>query len=162
MNRHERAVTNERLYCCRLQLDWYAQQLNSGLLAPRILEIACGEGLKSQLMTAYHSYLVELCATYNWPVTSFNTAVDLKEATVSCAELSELLVLEREDSWLSRLLDESCSVIISDTSLPASGGDIQLFQASSQQSLLSIEELQSCYLSLKKLIDKHRSHSEEW
>lgn len=161
-NKQERAATNERLYCCRLQLDWYAQQIDSGLLAPRIVEMACGEGLKSQLITAYRSYLTELCATYNWPTTDAKSAIYLNDKVSDSAELGELLVLETKHSWLSKLLDESDRSLISEASSPASGGDIQLFQAPSQQSVLSIDKLRNSYLSLKNLIDTHRSHSEEW
>ena len=162
MNKQLQAATNERLYCCRLQLDWYAQQVASATLPTRIIEIACGEGLRLQIIAAYRAYLTELSATYNGPETSFSNATALSAANIESAELNELLVLEAGDSWLSQLLNSAIQTHTSHSSTPAKGGDIVLFQATSEQSSVSIDTLQHSYLSLKKLIDTHRSHSEEW
>ena len=162
MNKQQRAATNERLYCCRLLLDWYRQQVDSQVLSLRILEMACGESLRLHIMAAYSAYLVELSVTYNGPQEVFNNATQLNKTPIHCAELNELLVLEADDTWLSRLLCSKTSELVSPTSFPAGGGDISLLQSGSLQSSLSIDELQLCYHSLKKLIDTHRSHSEEW
>ena len=162
MNKQQQAATNERLYCCRLQLDWYIQQAASATLPTRIIEIACGEGLRSQLIAAYRAYLAELSVTYNGPDAIFSNAAGLNVANIQSAELNELLVLEATDSWLSQLLKDAPRSHSDRSNKPAKGGDIALFQAPAEQSSLSIDALQHSYLSLKKLIDTHRSHSEEW
>ena len=162
MNNAERAATNERLYSARLQADWYQQQVEAGDIAIRVLELACGEGLKQQLLSAYRCYLLELSTTYRGDQHTHLSAESLSLTGLHCAELNELLVLERSESWLSELLSNTGNPPNNPTPQTSNAGDIQVFNVAPTQSPISLDRLKYCYLALKKLIDSQRSHSEEW
>lgn len=146
---------NQRLYCCRLQIEHYQQLLEQADLPVMVVHCLAGEAAVYHLQALYTSYLVELSEQYHI-AGSFISAEQLSRKLQS-SEVSELVLLESDSSsWLSQLLNFSPGVnqpqhlnVIASTVSDAS-------------TVLSAAALQATLVELKQLIETQRALSQEW
>lgn len=162
-----RDLVNERLYCCKLQLETYLQLNEQASLARRVIERLAGEAMIHHLYALYRSYLTELSLIYQGPERDFESASSLaaimSEKGTQAAEINELLVLEADvDSWLSRLLGASTVVYRPVESQRLSQMGIPLVQLAAAEKVSSIGFLTGAYEAITQLIETQRALSEEW
>ena len=167
MANEQRPIVNQRLYFCRLHLEYLAVELDRQQTPKVVVEQSLGESIVLHLVLAYRAYLREIAIAYAIPGAAYTTASDLIAALYqSCqqsAEAKELAALE-QDGWLCELLTRYCalgSVEAEAKDRPASASGITVMQIDDKQPL----DLALCrhYLqSLNELIENQRSRLEEW
>lgn len=166
MAQNIRNGVNERLYCCRLQLDSYKRHLDDAQLQKTLIERWMGEATVYHLCALYRSYLLELSSVYNGPVQTFANSNELSVAiaasNIQTAEINELQCLEQNaDSWLSQLLAYS-PVPSAPALVNKAFTSISIVTVESAQSALEYDFLRQAFQSMESLIDNQRRHSEEW
>jgi uncharacterized damage-inducible protein DinB len=148
-------AVNQRLYCCRLQLDYYQQLLDQAELPISVVSCLAGEAALYHLQAAYKSYLKELAAAYNQPQLDPLSANGLAEV-IQTAEINELASLERSsDSWLSEILNFSQSA-------PAEKRQGVIASVTASTGNMDLTRLASIFLNLQQLIERQRGLSQEW
>ena len=165
----QRPIVNQRLYFCRLHLDWLSQELAREDLPQSVLEQSLGESLLFHLMMAYRAYLQEIAVAYSTPVHDVHNAQQLLTRLESngytSAEASELKGLEEAESWLAELFQRYRSV----GSLQRAAAVIRPQSLAREQHCtegttgpLTNTECQGYFQALTAVIDNQRSRLEEW
>ncbi len=156
---------NERLYYCRLHLDWFDREVERAVLPRRVIEGALGDSAFHHLLLAYRAYLAEIASDNGLPAPALVDASGLIAALAAIgresAEASHLNQLESSSSWLSTIIRFDRQP----PQPPASSvtlvkGDIPLLQQSDRQSVR--DEAEHCLTELQALIDSQRGCLEEW
>ncbi|WP_019530186.1 DUF6586 family protein [Dasania marina] len=160
-----RDEVNLRLYCCRLQLEFYQQRLAAAELPVNVIRCWAGEAGLAHLQRAYQAYLLELAQAYNVVaagVTSARQLAPLMAAqNIIAAEMTQLCELEaNEASWLSRLLAPTGAITAATTPQASSPDQIRL--TALMPSMLDLEALQASHEALSQLIESQRSFTQEW
>ena len=124
----ERAAVNQRLYLCRLHIDWLDEALQAEQLPRHIVEQALGESTLLHLTLCYRSYLREISYAYLSHAVDVESAADLvaflQQRQLSSGEANELAALEQSSSWLSEFLAAYSHL---GSGSPASTGTSNLF-----------------------------------
>ena len=159
-------LVNERIYCCRLQLEYYRQLLLDAKLPVQLIERFAGEALIFHLRSLYRCYLVELALSYQGPERDFENAqalsVTMQDLNVTAAEIKELVVLEEDsNSWLSRLLMAPL-MSYQPIKRQVSSSGIPVLQVSSAQKVMNADFLATALDTLVAIIESQRSLSQEW
>lgn len=154
---------NHRLYCCRLQLDYYQSLLREQELPVPVIESMAGESLIYLLQRAFQAYLNELSLSLNkgecWHQGLEALADSLAADGIQSSNVSELLTLKSEpDSWLSVLTQKLDVVQVKPVISVA--GDIPIRDVA--PSLLSEKPLAAAFHGLGELIERQRLTSQEW
>ena len=152
---------NQRLYCCKLQLDHYEYLVAQKALPLAVVLSSAGEAALYHLQQAYRCYLQELAALHHLSLSSLSSADELREALavrdIQTAEVAELIQLEHQpQSWLS--------LIQTQLPLPAltQNAPINSLSAEVQPHAAEIEPLKAAHHALTALIERQRSLSQEW
>lgn len=171
MSNTQRPVVNQRLYFCRLHLDWLESELSLQVLPKALLEQSLGESLLFHLVLAYRAYLLEIaqaCSVQPQPLYSARQLLTVLERQEHYSgEASELAELESGPSWLSGLLGHYEALDSShspEPSLPSAGkaaGDIPLSQLEGGEGI-AIGQAREYLDALNKTIENQRLRLEEW
>lgn len=141
---------NEKLYFARLSL-------NAAENADRAMQSALLEAAVFHLVGAYRCYLHEVTAT---PSTTFSDAIEIAPTmTQPSAAFEELLILERQSSWLSQLLAAYNEVITPMPKLTKPVDDLALVDISAQPDNIKCHDW---LRQLQQLIERQREHAQEW
>ncbi|ARN75676.1 DUF6586 family protein [Oceanicoccus sagamiensis] len=163
----QRPVVNQRLYFCKLHLDWLAQQLANQDIPKSVLEQSLGESILFHLINSYQAYLAEIAIAYNLPPADFinaDTLIEaLKQGGFYSAEANELRELELADSWLSRLIREYQAVgPIYRAGKSSNNSQIVAFSSQDNSGTMDLDVLKQCWQQLSGVIENQRARLEEW
>lgn len=167
MNNQQRPRVNQRLYFCRLHLDWLDEQLQRQELAKQLVEQALGESIIHHLLLTYRAFLEEIAASYNLAPQSFNTASKLIDALVddqqASAEAQEWLLLEKESSsWLSWLKQlYGVQNVVPASNFRQSPDEIVFRELNAAQTV-DLALLEGFYQALNEVINRQRNQLQEW
>lgn len=155
---------NHRLYCCRLQLDYYQSLLHEQKLPVAVIESMAGESLIYLLQRAFQAYLNELSLSLNngecWNQGLEGLVDTLAAEGAESSNITELLTLmEAPDSWLSVLTQKLD--VAQEKPVVSMAGDIPLRRVE-QPSMLSEKPLVTAFQGLSELIERQRLTSQEW
>ena len=162
----QRPIVNQRLYFCRLHLDWLSEQLAQQRIAKSVLQQCLGESVQFHLVLAYRAYLAEIAVAYNLSSINFadasDLAADLSAQGLESAEAKELQQLESA-GWLSELLayHRSIGPLQAPVRQPRASQVIS-FADVSADGVLDLACCQSYYQSLNQIIENQRERLEEW
>ncbi|MGK0440801.1 MAG: hypothetical protein ACJA0N_000596 [Pseudohongiellaceae bacterium] len=146
---------NQRLYCCRLQLDYYQQLVAQADLPVSVIYCLAGESSLHHLKALYYAYLKEIAANYNQPQLTPQSAIALTDH-IQTAEVEELSSLESTDgSWLSELLQ--CRQSEAVTRHPG-----VIMSSVAADTALDVNVLRLTLDELKLLISRQRELTQEW
>ncbi len=170
MDNSQRPLVNERLYYCRLHLDYLAAELLRQDTPKAILENAIGDSILFHLMLCYRAYLSEIAESYALPASDFSSArvlvEGLRAAEQESAEANELLSLEASGSWLSALFQHYRSIMSGKpaTSSPQVPSESPIIYAAQQDEAdhLGLKEYEGVFHALTELISRQRTCLEEW
>lgn len=142
---------NEKLYFAKLTLD--AAEQADDAMSSALLEAAA-----MQLFCAYRCYLHEMVGG---PHDAISSAVEIAATSLSqpSANFDELLILERQSSWLSQLLSAYRDVIALEQKRSKSVAALTLIDVDVQ---LTIENCRAWLTHLRELIERQREHAQEW
>ncbi|MFA7553614.1 MAG: DUF6586 family protein [Spongiibacteraceae bacterium] len=167
MNNDQRPVVNQRLYFCRLHLQWLSEQLQQQILPQGLLNQCLGESVLLHLVMAYRAYLVEIAAAYSIdtaPITDVQALIAKLEANgKESAEAKELLQLTLPGQWLSDLLEKYQAIgpVSVAINKPGLGQFIAVREIDSSPSI-NWDCLQSWLEQLNQVIANQRARLEEW
>ena len=164
----QRAVVNQRLYFCRLHVDWFSEQVDKEQVPRRIIEQSLGGSLIFHLVMAYKAYLSEIAESCSVPDAMLNDAAQLitllENESHICAAATELSSLENSKNWLSSLLaryEQQSSSFIDLSNTKTSSG-IQLVDVDDNLGTLDVVAGKALFDSLRALIERQRIQLEEW
>ena len=163
----QRPIVNQRLYYCRLHLQWLAEQLDLQLIPKSLLLQSLGESVIYHLVLAYRAYLSEIATAYALPASSLDSAAELVMALAAknseSAEAAELQLLEISPCWLTDLLAcfQSPSVVHGAKTKLGTATMISLTEIDSSQDL-SLNKFEYYLKQLNELISEQRTRLEEW
>lgn len=163
----QRPLVNQRLYFCRLHLQWLEAQLSEQQLPRQLLERSLGESILLHLVLAYRAYLSEIAEAYAVKEQSFLNADELIAALAvagfESAEAKELSLLESADRWLGRLLMQFSGISRLDMSVKQNrSASVITSVEQHQEQDFSYLYLSDYFLYLSDLIENQRSRLEEW
>jgi len=167
MANSQRPLVNQRLYYCRLHLQWLTAELDKQSLPKAVLEQALGGSTLVHLVLAYRAYLQEIAEAYNVPLSSFQSVTDLNAMLVlqntGCAEANELVELEQR-GWLKELLlqYQAINELRPPQHLGASSVQPIMVTQVANESSSSLSDCSRFYTQLSELIDNQRTRLEEW
>lgn len=166
-----RAFVNQRLYFCRLHLDWFEQQLAQQVLARSVLEQSLGQSCLYHLVMAYRAYLAEIAHSVGLTETQLHNATELQrllqQRDIRCGEADELMNLENVQSWLSELLlryaNAKTDSVLTEPTAVSSASPIPVKSVDTQHSVtVDIDTAKGLFYSLKQLIETQRAQLEQW
>ena len=167
MANSQRPIVNQRLYFCRLHLQWLEQQLEGEEIPRRVLEQSLGESILFHLVVAYRAYLAEIATAYTASSSaSFSDASELVAALeaqgYSSAEARELQQLEQGNSWLAELLSGYQTLGGVEQSVKSSAPQmITAFEVDASQKI-DLDSASDYFQALNAVIENQRSRLEEW
>ncbi len=167
MANEQRPIVNQRLYFCRLHLEYLFAELEKQRTAKVIVEQSLGESIVLHLVLTYRAYLLEIAAAYTVPLSTFCSASELMAALSHhnhpSAEAQELLALE-QDGWLHELLLRYRE-LGGARNLPRANRspaqNLVVTHVDSHQ-VLDAEQCRFYLQSLSELIENQRTRLEEW
>lgn len=164
-----RSDVNQRLYFCKLHLQWLEEQLLSEQVAKSVLEQALGESIVSHLVLAYRCYLSELAYAYSVNITGLKSAKALNDALAEqryvSAEANELLAKESSDQWLGELISRynGLGEVQGQAEYTQKRGSTLIAALHVDEfSPYSFDALQGYFTQLSDIIENQRSRLEEW
>ncbi|MGK0500271.1 MAG: hypothetical protein ACJAYG_001920 [Oceanicoccus sp.] len=165
-------IVNQRLYFCRLHLQWLDQQLQLQMLPKALLEQSLAESALFHLQMAYRAYLLEIAEAYNLKPDSIKSVEQLMacigEQQLRSAEAYEIEQLAQQaESWLSSMLQVYAQLDEDSVSLPQQGyQQANMINISPVQAVgsceLSAELVHNCHQQLTALIENQRLRLQEW
>jgi hypothetical protein len=160
------AIVNQRLYYCRLHLDWLSVITRDADSSPAAF-YAAEESLVYHLIMAYQAYLEELADKFGCIDLHAATAVELAAKIVDQgyrpSELGQLLVLETSpDSWLSTLQACYQGRATIDFNPATPNAEINIISINNELGGKVKADCKNIFDSLKSLIDSQRETTEEW
>ena len=167
MSNHQRPLVNQRLYFCRLHLDWLGEQLRQQVLAKKLVEQALGESIIHHLVLAYRAYLEEIAVAYNLTPAPFNSAGELIDALAdeqqASAEAQEWLLLEEaKSSWLSALRRLHSAQSVAPAVASRRSSEAIVYTELDPAQSVDLPLLEGFYQALHDLISRQRNQLEEW
>ena len=168
MTYSQQAIVNQRLYFCRLHIDWLEQKLQQQDLPKHVLQQSLGESIIFHLVLAYQAYLSELYQAY----TTLSCAVlsaheligQLGQKNMQSAEARECLLLESNEQWLGQLLEQFQTLGPVETKRVSNTApqSIAFSEVDINDPSFNVQRLKSYLDHLNTLINNHRSHIQEW
>ena len=163
----QRPVVNQRLYFCRLHIDWLTEQLAHQEVPKSVLEQSLGESTLFHLINTYQAYLAEIAVAYTLPMTDFHDASELiaamHAADQQCAEANELRELELSDSWLSQLKQQYSAIGPVHRNVQSTkNSQIVAFSSADTSGTIDLACSKRYWQQLSALIENQRARLEEW
>ncbi len=163
----QRPVVNQRLYFCRLHIDWLAEQLSHQEIAKSVLEQSLGESALFHLIKTYQAYLAEIATAYSLALADFSDAKDLLEAMEQAeqysAEALELRELESSPSWLNQLQAQYAAIgPIHQVTNSAKNSQIVAFSSPDTGGTIALETIELYWQQLSAVVENQRARLEEW
>ncbi|MEE8059090.1 MAG: DUF6586 family protein [Pseudomonadales bacterium] len=162
----QRPIVIQRLYFCRLHLEWWSAELARQETPKAIIEQSLGESTLFHLVMAYRAYLQEIATAYTVPAIDYVNAGDLI-ATLSAqgydsAEARELAALEVGMGWLAGLLTQYSA--LGPLRGPTAVSSLQVISASQVNNTdpIGLEDCRDYFQALSEIIDNQRTRLEEW
>ena len=162
------AIVNQRLYFCRLHIDWLQQEVQLQKLPRHIVEQSLGESVLCHLVLTYRAYLIELFEAYTSSSIKLVDATELIDQlalhNMHSAEAREMQLLEVHEDWLGQMLlqFESLGPVEAVRNASSSPQAIAFAEVDASSQDFSVERLQMYFDNLNALISHHRAHSQEW
>lgn len=144
------ARVNEKLYFTKLAL-------NAAEQADRATQSALLEAAVFHLFCAYRCYLQEVVGNTSTP---FVSASDLAQSLPShSADFQELLILERQSSWLSQLLAAYQTTVALLPKVTPVAAELAVIDISAQ---LDYASCRNWLQQFQQLLQRQREHAQEW